>query len=187
MVRSFNERVEDCILRIINTFRRNPELFLTESDLKCRLFMELNNDPLFLQEEVTKDGEKRTNYVHSESSYFVFGKLNRKRVDVTVVKPANYDFENEEVVYRKGYYFSEPSIGIELKLNKNKSKNRMQKELKTVLDDLRKLKRSRPESSFYVLLLDKKKVFSEEEIFDIQNEYNGIRVFYACMHASPFS
>lgn len=184
MVRSLNESVEDSILNVIKMFRRNPELFLTESDLKCRLFMELNNDPLFSQEEVTKDGEKRTNYVHSESSYFVFGKLNRKRVDVTVVKPANYDFENEEVVYRKGYYFSEPSIGIELKLNKNKSKNRMQKELKAVLDDLRELKRSRPESSFYVLLLDKKKVFSEEEIRDIQNEYNGIRVFYVSIGSS---
>lgn len=179
MVKSFNERVEDCISRIISTFRRNPELFLTESDLKCRLFMELNNDPLFSQEEVTKDGEKKTNYVHSESSYFVFGKLNKRRVDVTVVKPSNYDFENEEVVYRKGYYFSEPSIGIELKLDKNKSKNRMRKELKAVLDDLKELKRSRSESSFYVLLLDKKKVFSEEEIRDVQNEYEGIRVFYA--------
>lgn len=184
MVRSLNERVEGCISNVINKFRRNPELFLTESDLKCRLFMELNNDPLFSQEEATKDGKKRTNYVHSEISYFVFGKLNKRRVDVTVVKPANYDFENEEVVYRKGYYFSEPSIGIELKLNKNKSKNRMQKELKEVLDDLRKMERSRPESSFYVLILDKKKVFSEDEICDIQNECNGIRVFYASIGSS---
>lgn len=179
MAGSFNERVEDSILRIINTFKRNPELFLTESDLKCRLFMELNNDPLFSQEEVTRDGEKKTNYVHSESSYFVFGKLNKKRVDVTVVKPHNYDFENEEVVYRKGYFFAEPSIGIELKLNKNKSKNRMEKELKAVLDDLKLLKSTRPESSFYVLLLDKKEVFSGKEICDIENEYEGIRIFYA--------
>ena len=184
MARFLDERVEASISSTINTFKRNPELFLTESDLKCRLFMELNNDPLFSQEEVTRDGEKKTNYIHSESSYFVFGKLNRKRVDITVVKPSNYDFENEEVVYRKGYYFSEPSIGIELKLNKNKSRNRMQKELKAVLDDLRRLKRSRPESSFYVLLLDKKKVFSEEETCDIQNEYRGIRVFYAAIGSS---
>ena len=166
-----NERVEDCISRIINRFEGNPELFLTESDLKCRLFIELNNDPVFSQEEVTRDGEKKTNYVYSETSHFVFGKLNRKRVDITVVKPSNYDFKNEEVVYRKGYYFAESSISIELKLNKNKSKKRVEDELKAVLDDLKKLKSSRPESSFYVLLLDKRKVFSEKEISAIQNEY----------------
>ena len=182
--RSFNKRVKDCIKKTVNRFKRNPELFLTESDLKCRLFMELNNDPVFSQEEVTADGEKKTNYVHSESSYFVFGELNRKRVDITVVKPSNYDFKNEEVVVRKGYSFAEPSIGIELKLNKNKSKNRVEKELRAVLDDLKELKRSRPRSSFYVLLLDKKKVFSKKEIVDVQNEYQEIRIFYAAIDSS---
>jgi len=175
---SLNDRVEDCISRIIERFKENPELFLTESDLKCRLFMELNNDPVFSQEEVTGDGEKRTNYVHSETSYFVFGKLNKKRVDLTVVKPSNYNFENEEVVYRKGFYFAEPSIAIELKLNKDKSKKKVEDELRAVLYDLERLRRSRPKSSFCVLLLDKRKVFSEEEICGVQNEYRRIRIFY---------
>lgn len=184
MPRTLCERVENCICRIIERFEENPELFLTESDLKCRLFMELNNDPVFSQEEITRDKEKRTNYVHSETSYFVFGKLNRKRVDITVVKPSNYNFKNEEVVFRKGYYFAEPSIGIELKLNKNKSKNKMEKELKAVLDDLEQLKNSRPRSSFYVLLLDKKKVFSQEEVRDLQNEYQEIMIFYAVIDST---
>jgi hypothetical protein len=176
-----SERVEECILGTIERFRENPELFLTESDLKCRLFMELDDDPVFSQEEDTKDGEKRTNYVHSETSYFVSGKLNQKRVDITVVKPSNYDFRNEEVVYRKGYYFAEPSIGIELKLNKNRSKKRVKDELKADLDNLRRLKRNRPESSFYELLLDKRNVFSETEINALQNEYPEIRIFYGAV------
>jgi len=178
---SMSERVEECILGTIERFRENPELFLTESDLKCRLFMELDDDPVFSQEEDTKDGEKRTNYVHSETSYFVSGKLNQKRVDITVVKPSNYDFRNEEVVYRKGYYFAEPSIGIELKLNKNRSKKRVKDELKADLDNLRRLKLNRPESSFYELLLDKRNVFSETEINALQNEYPEIRIFYGAV------
>jgi hypothetical protein len=32
---------------------------------------------------------------------------------------------------------------------------------------------------FYVLLLDEKGVFSEEEILDLENEYPEITVFYA--------
>lgn len=179
---SINERVEECISKTIDRFNGNPELFLTESDLKCRLFMELNNDRVFSQEEDTKNGEKKTNYVHSETSYFVFGKLNQKRVDITVVKPSNYDFRNEEVVYRKGYYFAEPSIGIELKLNKNRSKKRVEDELKADLDNLRRLKRNRPESSFYELLLDKRNVFSGTEVNALQNEYPEIRIFYGAIN-----
>jgi hypothetical protein len=181
MPMSMNERVEECILRTIGRFKGNPELFLTESDLKCRLFMELNNDPVFSQEKDTQDGEKRTNYVHSETSYFVSGKLNQKRVDITVVRPSNYDFKNEEVVYRKGYCFAEPSIGIELKLNKNKSKKGVEDKLKADLDNLKKLKNNRPESSFYELLIDKRKVFSETEINALKNEYPEIRIFYGAV------
>ena len=62
---SLFERVSDCILRIISEFKENPELFLTESDLKCRLFKELDNDPVFSQEEITGDEEKRTNYARA--------------------------------------------------------------------------------------------------------------------------
>lgn len=48
-------------------------------------------------------------------------------------------------------------------------------------DDLKKLRINRPESSFYVLLLDKKKVFSEKEICGVRNEYPRIRIFYAAI------
>lgn len=178
-----NERVEYYISRIIEKFEENPELFLTESDLKCRLFKELDNDPVFSQEELTRDGEKRTSYVHSETSYFVFGKLNKNRVDITVVKPSNYDFLNKKVVDRKGFYFTEPSIGIELKLNKKKNKKGMEKELKDVLRGLNQLKNSRPESAFYVLLLDKKKVFSNEDVRNLQRENQNIGIFYTSIHS----
>lgn len=130
------QRVEQYILSIIEQFNQNPELFLTESDLKCRLFFELNNDPIFSRIEPTHDESKSTNYVHSETSYFVDGKLDKRWVDITIVKPCNYDFRLGEIVGRKGYYFQEPSIGIELKLNKMKGKKAMEKELEKTLTAL---------------------------------------------------
>lgn len=107
---SIRNRVEFCITETIRRFKENPELFLTESDLKCRLFMELNSDPVLSKEEAAGDGEKRTDYVHSETSYFVLGRLNKRRVDITVVKPSNYSFANLDAIARKGFYFDEPSI-----------------------------------------------------------------------------
>jgi hypothetical protein len=178
MPQTYCDRVEGYISRIIEKFKENPEIFLTESDVKCRLFMELSGDSIFSLEETTRDQTKKTNYVHSETSYFVLGKLNKRRVDITVVKPSNYDFSKKEVVFRKGYYFSGPSIGIELKLNKTKTKKNMEKEVEAVLNDLELLKATRPESNFYLLFLDKRGVFNQTEICAWQNKYPNIKVFY---------
>jgi hypothetical protein len=138
----------------------------------------LNNDPILSRIEATQDQSKRTNYVHSETSYFVDGKLDKRWVDITIVKPSNYDFRLDEIVGRKGYYFQEPSIGIELKLNKKKTKNAMQKELAKVLADLNLLLEKRPESSFYLLFLDKKTGFTRSEISALQNLNPNVRIFY---------
>lgn len=175
----FNERVEIYIERIIEKFQKNPELFLTESDLKCRLFMELNSDPVLSQEEVTMDGEHQTNYVHSETAYFVGDRLDDSWVDITVVKPANYDFENEPIVGRKGYSFIEPSIGIELKFNKVMSKNTVMDELIGDLKKLTALKSIRTESHFYLLSLDKKNVISQEDIDYLQNNFKTVKIFHS--------
>jgi hypothetical protein len=117
----YEQEVERCIASVIQEFQNNPELYLTESDLKCRLYTVLNSHPLFRRIEPTVDGKTKTCYVHTETSYFVGRKLNKRRFDVTVVSPHNYDFKNKKIVGRKGYSFSEPSIGIELKFNKVKN------------------------------------------------------------------
>lgn len=181
MLVDYLQRVEGCIYSVIGEFAGNPELVLTESDLKCRLFAALNTDPLFSRVEPTMDGEARTCYVHSETSYFVDGKLNKRWVDITVVNPHNYDFENKEIVGRKGYSFIEPSIGIELKFNKKKSKQAMKKEIKQVLDDLQLLEQYRHESKFYLLFLDRKVGFENQEVVEWQRAYPNIRIVYFFM------
>ncbi|MFZ7136856.1 MAG: hypothetical protein ACOWW1_00330 [archaeon] len=180
----FNERVEIYIERIIEQFQKNPELFLTESDLKCRLFMELDSDPVLSQEEVTKDGAHRTNYVHSETAYFVEGRLDKNRVDITVVKPSNYDFANQQIVGRKGYYFVEPSIGIELKLNKLMYKNDIITNLIKDLKKLTALKTFREESTFYLLFLDKKNIVSQEDIDWLQNSFKTVKIFHSTIDSN---
>lgn len=175
---TFIRRVERGILKIIGQFKENPELFLTESDLKCRLYFELNRDPVLSRIETTRDTSKRTNYVHSETSYFVEGKLNKRRVDITVVRPYNYDFRQDKIVGRKGFYFREPSIGIELKLNKKRAKKSMKKELNGVITSLELLKERRIESEFYLLFLDKKAGFTPSEIHTLQSEHPDITLFY---------
>lgn len=67
----YMREVERCIGRVIQEFKSSPELYLTESDLKCRLFAVLNSHPIFSRIEPTVDGKTKTCYVHTETSYFV--------------------------------------------------------------------------------------------------------------------
>jgi hypothetical protein len=67
----YQREVERCIFAVISEFRSNPELYLTESDLKCRLYRVLSNHPLFRRVEPPADGKTATCYVHTETSYFV--------------------------------------------------------------------------------------------------------------------
>ena len=175
----FQREVERCIDAVIEEFRINPELYLTESDLKCRLYSVLNRHPIFRRIEPTKDGRARTCYVHTETSYFVDTRLNKRRVDVTVVSPHNYDFANQEIVARKGYSFAEPSIGIELKFNKVKCPANMEKEVREVLDDLQLLAQNRYESKFYLLFLDRKVGYPQEKIAEWRQAYSNIKIMYS--------
>jgi hypothetical protein len=175
----YMQEVERCIGRVIEEFQNNPALYLTESDLKCRLYMVLNSHPLFRRMEPTVDGRTKTCYVHTETSYFVDRKLNKRRVDVTVVAPHNYDFTNKEIVGRKGYSFSEPSIGIELKFNKVKTSANMEKEIREVLDDLQLLAQNRYESKFYLLFLDRKVGYTKQKIDEWHRAYANIKIIYS--------
>ena len=174
----YQHEVERCIFAVTREFRSNPELYLTESDLKCRLYKMLSNHPLFRRVEPTADGKTRTCYVHTETAYFVEGKLNKRWVDVTVVNPRNYDFRIKEIVGRKGYSFSEPSIGIELKLNKLKPRQKMEQEIRKTLSDLQLLKENRFESTFFLLFLDRKVGYSQEKLGEWQQAYPNIRIIY---------
>jgi hypothetical protein len=177
----YQREVERCTSVVIREFQVFPELYLTESDLKCRLYKVLCNHPLFRRIEPTKDGRARTNYVHTETAYFVDGRLDKRRVDVTVVSPHNYDFSKREVVARKGYSFTEPSIGIELKFNKVKCPANMTKEVKEALDNLQMLRQYRYESKFYLFFLDRKVGFSEQTIDEWRNAYPNIKIIYSFM------
>lgn len=139
----------------------------------------LNSHPLFCKVEPTADGKTETCYVHTETSYFVEGKLNKRWVDVTVVNPRNHDFRIKEIVRRKGYSFVEPSIGIELKLNKLKPKDKMENEIRRTLADLQLLQQYRPESTFYLLFLDREVGYDNQKIEEWQQTFPNIKIFYS--------
>lgn len=169
--------VLEAIDKVINDFKRNKNLFLTEGDLECRLFKELQEK--FPKEEQTGDRENITSYVHSQIRYFEKERLNKNRVDIVVVPLENFDFSDNKIVFRKGYAFNEPSVAIEVKLNKRlKSKSALRRIWKTDLEKLNRLQTSRGYSKFISILLDKNKVFCKTELKRIKKEYATIKIIY---------
>lgn len=160
---------------IANDFKRNKDLFLTEGDLECRIFGELQKS--LPKEKKTKDGGHKTSYIHSQLRYFEGGRLDKNSVDIVVVPPENFDFKNHEIVRRKGYYFEEPSIALELKLNKRlKNPSALWRVWKADLEKLKRIQSSRNMSRFISVLFDKNKVF--RNIKNIESQYPNIKIIY---------
>lgn len=173
------ETLNSLVLKSIKTtardFKRNKDLFLTEGDLECRLFIDLQKN--LSKEKETKDRRHKTCYVHSQLRYFEGGRLDKNSVDIVIVPPENFNFKNHEIVCRKGYYFEEPSIAIELKLNKRlKNPAALWRIWKTDLDKLKRIQRSRHMSKFISVLFDKNMVFRNIE--NMKNQYPNIKTIY---------
>lgn len=170
------DQVLKCIDIVAQDFKRNQDLFLTEGDLECRLFKELQKS--VPNEEKTEDREHKTSYVHSQLRYFEGGRLNKNCVDIVVVAPKNFNFKKHEIVRRKGYYFEEPSIAIELKLNKRiKKPTAIMRLWEIDLKKLKRIQRKRSNSKFISVFFDKNKVFTNIE--NIKAQYPNIKIIYA--------
>jgi hypothetical protein len=171
------QRVLLAINKVRGDFKRNPNLFLSEGDLQCRLFAELQR--LFPKEGVTEDRQNETSFVHSQIRYMEGGRFDKNNVDLVVVEPRNFNFKDFAIVYRKGYSFSEPSIAIELKLCKIKeNRDSLQKRWEKDLVKLNRLKQRRYDSIFISLLFDKFNLLSNSVVSRLETEYLGIKIFY---------
>jgi len=80
---SYIEAVEQCIKELIQRFEQNPNLFTSESDVKCYLYHLLISKDTLQESFVTKD-KKRTNLIHTE-----YPTLLRPLVDLVVLDPKN--------------------------------------------------------------------------------------------------
>jgi hypothetical protein len=97
--------VENSIIEISKEFRRNRALYLSESDMKCRLFKLIDRGRTFISNGI------RTFYVHTEVS--LYGDGGKNKIDIYMARFLKFKLDEK----RWHFEDTEEDIGIELKFN----------------------------------------------------------------------
>ncbi len=167
----------------VEEVRSNPTLILTEADIQMQLFQKLVKNSNFDGLHLTFD-KQRTYKVHGEVSYFgENGHLNN-RVDLAVLDVSQLDTYAGKVrrgkELTKGYAFGGSSVGIELKLNRNRCKKRFFDDCRKDVRKIVRLKSTRPDTEFISLCFDKKLRFNDEDRKALESEANkgGVTFIY---------
>ena len=182
--------VMSCIDKLKSEFETNPFNFLSESDMKCCLFMELWKNPELSQLKRTSNKQKISS-LHSEVSYFDKNRKLNFHVDISAIKPEHTKVYGsrggflQKIMLSKGYEFGDMIFVIEVKLNKGRWSK--EKTLSKWIKDLEKLEDiiTRNVGGYYFsILFDKRNHFTIEEVNRLRNAHQDVKIIYAT-HQSP--
>jgi len=163
---------EQRINQLIDEFKKYPEKFLTEEDVRSYLYHLLTHD--FNKLEKCEDGSKSIP-LHCEIRWYGgSGKL-RLRSDIVILDVST--LRTKYNLRSKGYGFNKPHIIIETKLRRKgkESDNKFKEKIIKDRDRLRKLKKEL-NSTFcsYILIFDKKNKLN----FETQNYTDNHKEYY---------
>jgi hypothetical protein len=170
------------IKQLANEFKTNPYDFLSESDVKCRLFMILSRDNALSSLKPTNDG-KQISPLHSEVSYFDRNGKLLFHVDLSAIDPGTTDVYSKsgkgEVRFAKGYRAGECYLAIEIKLNKSTNKRKMIADWEKDMRKLADIKSRNPGLICFSILLDKKShISSNDELVQLLGAYPDTKIVY---------
>lgn len=170
------QKLIDLIESTIESFRTDPDVYLTEEDIRCHLFSKLLNLNLNRMLFNTRDGS-RSIKVHSEIRWYGFSGKLKYRSDIVLLEPRDLITKNggNLKLPSKGFGFNKFSAIIEIKLRRvnGKSDNAYLKEtekeifkLKQIRDETKGLNKYNP--VLIILIFDKKNDISH--LIDFENE-----------------
>lgn len=111
--------IDVAIKSIISDFKKYPDKYLTESDVRCCLVGELVRIPEFNQLQDTEDGSKSIP-IHTEVRWYgQSGKL-KWRSDIVILDVKNLRVKSHDLfkLPSKGFGFNQPRAIIEIKLRR---------------------------------------------------------------------
>lgn len=120
--------------------RQNRALVLTESDLKCQVYIALSRVPEFGEMRNTNDHDIRGPALHTETKFFNQAGLLSQAPDLVITDPQRLSIVRRldgELLPSKGFHFDGSAVLIELKFLK-KEREPIVTDLSKIQDDIKK-------------------------------------------------
>jgi len=167
MTEQDKSKVQTCIDSVVARFRRSPNVYLTEDDVRIHLCRELLRH--FDQELTTQDID-RSIELHTEVRWYGDGSL-KLRSDIVIIEVSTLEVRRHIRMPSKDYGFNIPKGIIELKFRRpnGSSDNKWESDIKA---DIQKLEKLMPifgaaspqtQTEFWVVALDKKTMIDPPE------------------------
>lgn len=114
ILNSWREPIENAVLETFHRFKAEPKVILTESDLKCNLYMDLIKQKPYVQYAV------HTEVTHYTGEIAQNGNTKYRFRDMSLLCPwrlkENDEIWDKEVTYLKGFKHVGPAFHLELKV-----------------------------------------------------------------------
>jgi hypothetical protein len=174
--------IESAIRVLINDFKRNPNKYLTENDVRCVLVNKLIKIREFNELQSTEDGS-RSIPIHTEVRWYgQYGKL-KYRSDIVIVDVSTLRVRDGVIkLPSKGYGFNKPKAIIEIKFRRinGESSNEFIKKINKDINKLNRIKEQIEGDYFCCLvILDKKENIETKQDKFIGHGNLNIRYQYA--------
>jgi len=168
----------------------HPYNFLSESDVKCKLFMMLYRHKEINRLKKTLDG-RLISPLHSEVSYFNDkGKL-LFHVDLSIIDPKTTDVYSKSkkmaIKFSKEYRAGVCYSAIEIKFNRRFGKDKIMEKWEKDWEKLEDISTRNQLITCYSILLDKKNRFSQQdEIVPYSQQYPNVKIVYTNTEGKGF-
>lgn len=169
------------------SFIKDPDVFLTEEDLRCHLFMLLQQTVNINKLIFNNANQSKSIPTHTEIRWYGNSGQLKYRSDIVILDPRTLRTTDKTMkLPSKGYRFNNFWAIVELKLRRinGKSDNQFLKEIKSEFYKLWKIKEetkdnNKYQAEYYLLCFDKKKDISRHiNNFNELNETQGINFHY---------
>ncbi|MGB4076124.1 MAG: hypothetical protein WBK28_00255 [Minisyncoccia bacterium] len=106
------------IQELIADFRQNPNVFLTEEDIRCHLFSRILGNELFSELQATATEGSRSIPIHSEVRWYGRNGKLKYRSDLVILETSDLQTRNSLELPSKGYGFNTFHAVVEIKLRR---------------------------------------------------------------------
>jgi hypothetical protein len=156
-------KIKNKILNVIQgatkDFKKYPDKYLTEDDVRCHLFNQLMKIKIFSNTENTYDNSKSIS-LHSEVRWYQGANFNQEwmnyRTDIAILDVSN--LKTSDDIYSKGFNFENYFAIIEIKLRRRINGCADNALIEDIRKDIGRLKeiQGMENKSLFLLILDKK-------------------------------